>query len=71
MGNVFDLTEASYKRTITYYQKAKTIYNLLGLEDKAKLTDIIIANLKDRLARCDEDVPNVVVNASTKLEDAR
>jgi hypothetical protein len=55
----FDTTEASYKRSIKYYQKARAIYNLLGLEDRAKLMDISIAMLKDRLAGCDGDGVNV------------
>ena len=66
-----DKTEASIKRSIKYYQKAKAIYNLLGLEDKAKLMDIHIASLKECLARCDGDGANVAVNASTLLTGAR
>ena len=61
----FDKTEASYKRSITYYQKARAIYNLLGLEDNAKSMDINIATLEDWFARCDGDGVKVAVNAST------
>ena len=73
LGDIASLdgTEASFKRSITYQQKAKTIYNLLGLKDKAKLMDISIATLKDGLARCDGDGANVAVNASTQLKGAR
>jgi hypothetical protein len=73
LGLVMSLagTEASDKISITYYQKAKTIYNLLGLKDRAKYMDITIATFKDRLASCDGDGANVVVDASTKLDDAR
>ena len=67
----FDQTEASCKISITYYQKAKAIYNLLGLKDKANLMESSIATLKDRLARCDGDGVNVAVNASTLLKGAR
>jgi len=66
-----DQTEASDKRSLTYYQKARAIYNLLGFEDNAKLTDINIAMLKDRLAKSDGDDVNVAVNASTLLQGAR
>jgi hypothetical protein len=67
----FDQTEASDKRSITYFQKAKAIYNLLGLEDNAKLMDIRIAAFKECLARCDGDGANVPVNASTLLKGVR
>ena len=67
----FDQTEASDKRSITYFQKAKAIYNLLGLEDNAKLMDIRIAAFKECLARCDGDGANVPVNASTLLKGAK
>ena len=66
-----DQTEASYKRSITYFQKARAIYNLLGLEDGAKLADIRIAMIKECLARCDGDGANVPVNASTLLKGAK
>jgi hypothetical protein len=65
-----DQTEASYKRSITYFQKAKAIYNLLGLDDRAKLMDIHNAKLKDRVAGCDGDGVNVAVNASSLLNGA-
>ena len=64
-------TEASYKRSITYYQKARAIYKFLCIEDRAKLMDIRIAALKDHLARCDGDGASVAVNASTILKGAR
>jgi hypothetical protein len=66
-----DQTEASYKRSITYIQKARAIYNLLGLKDGAKLADIRIAMIKECLARCDGDGANVPVNASTLLKGVR
>ena len=66
-----DQTEASYKRSITYFQKARAIYNLLGLKDGAKLADIRIAMIKECLARCDGDGANVPVNASTLLKGAK
>ena len=65
-----DQTEASYKRSITYFQKAKAICNFLGLEDNAKSMDIQIATLKDRLARCEGYGAKVAVNASTLLKGA-
>jgi hypothetical protein len=71
MISCFDQTEASDKRPIKNYQKGRVIYNLLGLEDRAKLTDIRIAALKDRLARCDGVGVDVAVNASTLLKGAR
>jgi hypothetical protein len=64
-------TEASYKRSITYYQKARAINKLLCIEDRAKLMDIRIAAPKDRLARCDGDGASVAVNASTIVKGAR
>ena len=67
----FDKTEASYKISITYYQKTKAIFNLLGLEDDAKFMDITIAELKDCLARCDGDGVNVALSARLLLKDAR
>ena len=67
----FEQTEASDKRSITYFQKARVIYNLLGLEDRAKWKDIRIAALKDRLAESDGDGVKVAVNASTLLQGAR
>jgi hypothetical protein len=67
----FDQTEASYKRSIKNYQKAKAFFNLLGFEDRAKLMDISIAMEKDRLARCDGVGVNVAVNASTLLKAVR
>jgi hypothetical protein len=66
-----DQTVASYKRSITYYQKAQAICNLLGLADKARLIESSIAMLKDGLARCGGDDVNVAVNASTLLQGAR
>ena len=66
-----DQTEASYKRSITYFQKAKAICNFLGLEDNAKSMDIQIATLKDRLARCEGYGAKVAVNASTLLKGAK
>ena len=66
-----DQTKPSIKGSITYYQKAKTIYNLHGLGDEAKLMDTNIAILKDCLASCDGDSVNVAVNAITKLKDAK
>jgi hypothetical protein len=72
-----DQTKASDKRSITYYQKAKAICNLfgiediLGLEDRAKLIDIAIATLKDRLAESDGYGVKVAVNASTLLKGVR
>ena len=66
-----DHTEASYKRSIKYHQKARAICNLLGMEDGAKLMDIQIGLIKDYLARCDGDGANVAVNASTLLKGAK
>jgi len=71
MMTSLDHTEASYKRSITHYQKAQTICNLLGFKDRAKSIDINIAILKDRLARCGGDDVNVAVNASTLLQGVR
>jgi hypothetical protein len=71
MISYFDQTEASDKRSIKNYQKARAIYKLLGFEDRAKLTDIRITALKDRLARFDGDGVNAAVNASTLLKGAR
>jgi len=68
---LLDQTEAGYKGSITYFQKAQAIYKLLGLEDRAKLMDIRIATLKDLLARCGGDDVNVAVNASTLLQGAK
>ena len=48
MISYFDQTEASDKRSIKNYQKGRVMYKLLGFEDRAKLTDIRIAALKDR-----------------------
>jgi hypothetical protein len=67
----FDQTEASYKRSIKNYQKAKAFYNLLGLEDKARSIESSIAMVKDCLARCDGDDVNVAVNASALLKGVR
>jgi hypothetical protein len=47
MMTSLDHTEASYKRSIKYYQKARAIYKLFGLNDRAKLMDIAIATLKE------------------------
>ncbi len=70
-----DKTEASYNISITYHQKTKAIYNLLGLNDRAKSMDlliaVLIAALKDSLARCDGDGVNVAVNASTLFKDLK
>ncbi len=70
MISYFIQTEASDKRSITYF---RSIYKLLGFEDRAKLTDIRIAALKDRLARFDGDGVNAAVNAnaSTLLKGAK
>jgi hypothetical protein len=68
---LMDHTEASYKRSITYYQKARAICNLFGFRDRAKLMDVDIAALKECLARCDGDGANVTVNASTLLQGAK
>jgi hypothetical protein len=67
----FDQTEASDKRSFKNYQKARAIYNLLGLEDMAKSMDIHIATLKECLARCDGDGAKVAVNASTLVKGAK
>jgi len=67
----FDTTEASCKRSITYHQKAKAIYNLLGLRDTAKLMKSCIATLRDLLAGCDGDGVSLDVNASTLLVNVR
>ncbi len=65
-----DQTEASYKRSITNYQKAQAICNLLGMEDGAKSMDNLIAFLTDRLDRLYGDGVNVAVNASSLLNGA-
>ncbi len=67
----FETSEASDKRSITYIQKAQTIYNLLGIADRAKSMDIHISLRKDRLARCDGEGVKVAVNANMLLEEAR
>ena len=67
---ILDHTEASYKRSITYYQKARAIYNLFGFRDNDKLMDVAIVTLKECLARCDGDGANVAVIASTLLQGA-
>ena len=67
----YDDTEASYKRSITHFQKARAIYKLLGFEDRAKSIDILIAILKDRLTESDGDGVKVAVNASIQLEGAK
>jgi hypothetical protein len=54
-----DQTEASDKRSITYYQKARTINNLLGLDHRVESIEFDIAMLKDRLDMCDGDGVNV------------
>ena len=66
-----DQTEATCRISIKYFQKARTIYNLLGLEDRAKLIDDPIAILRDHLVRFDGDGVNVAVNASTLLKGVR
>ena len=66
-----DQTEASYKRSITNYQKAQAICNLLGMEDGAKSMDNLIAFLTDHLDRLYGDGVNVAVNASTLLQGAK
>jgi hypothetical protein len=71
MISSLDQTEASEKRSIIYCQKARAIYNLLGLDDRAKSMDIHIALRKDRLARFDGDGANVPVNANTLLKGAK
>jgi len=66
-----DQTEASDKMLIKYFQKAQVIYNLIGLEDNAKLMDGAIATLKDRLAESDGHGVNLAVIASTLLKGAK
>ena len=67
----YEETEASYKRSITHHQKAKAIYDLLGLADRAKSIEFTISLHKDRLARCDVDGVSVSENVSILLKEAR
>jgi hypothetical protein len=77
MISSLDQTKASDKRSITYFQKAKAICNLfgiediLGLNDRVKLMDGAIATLKDRLAESDGHGAKVAVIASTLLKGAK